>query len=227
MAAPETREVESFLQTPRLLSVVDGLGGHFGGGRAAEILVRHLAEGEKRFGPLLDLETDRRLLLEILNEAREEMHSEFLRSPDLRDMGATLAGLLLRGRSALAFNCGDCRVYRFSRGEAEKLTHDHSVVQVLVDQGEITEEEMRLHPRKNVVTSAVTLADEAFELTLKAVSRTEGDDFFLCSDGVWETLSLEELTYRLNDPDPGVEDRLFQRLLAAGCRDNVSFIRVS
>lgn len=55
-------------------------------------------------------------------------------------MGATVAGLVLREKSVLAFNCGDCRAYRFTFGYLEKLTHDHSVVQRLCDEGEITEE---------------------------------------------------------------------------------------
>jgi serine/threonine protein phosphatase PrpC len=231
MALPAVLEMDD-LRAPLLLSVVDGLGGHRGGARAAEILVRALAAGADRFGAVLDPQTDARLLRELLAGGARGMREEALRDSALSDMGATIAGLLIRERSALAFNCGDSRAYRFSRGEGEKLegeklTHDHSAVQELLDRGEITEEEMRSHPRKNIVTSAVTAdAFDDFELFVKPVSRAHGDAFFLCSDGVWEALSMSRLTHFLNDPAPDAPKRFFDSLIAAECRDNVSFIQV-
>ncbi|MDR3230042.1 MAG: protein phosphatase 2C domain-containing protein [Synergistaceae bacterium] len=227
MDRPELRELEAF-RMPLLLSVADGLGGYSGGERAAEILVRALAAGSGRFTPELDPDADERLLRDLLNAAVEEIRALTLRDPSLSDMGSTIAGLVIRERSVLAFNCGDCRAYRFfAGGEEEKLTHDHSLVQALRDSGEITEEEMRSHPRKNVVTSAVA-ADVfgEFELYAKPVSRTPGDAFFICSDGVWEALPLSDLTRFMQDPSPDAPGRFFDDLIAAGCRDNVSFIRV-
>ena len=97
------------------------------------------------------------------------------------------------------------------------------MVQQLFERGEFSEDEMRSHPRKNIVTSAVT-TDDPFELFARPVSRAQSDAFFLCSDGVWEALSLRDLTRLLNDPAP---QGLFETLIASGCRDNVSFIRIT
>jgi protein phosphatase len=147
------------------------------------------------------------------------------RALELTGMGATVAGVLIREKSALVFNCGDCRVYRFSAGEMERLTREHSVVETLYEQGKIDEDEMRTHPQKNIVTSAVSadLAGE-FELYAKGVSRCREDVFFLCSDGVWETLDTRQLMQWLARPFPEAAGGLFRSLLTAGCRDNVSFL---
>ncbi len=220
--APETLEVECL---PLLVSVVDGLGGHNGGERAAGILADALALGSSGFGSALDPEADRQLLRSLLASARNRMNADVRQAPALSGMGAAVAGLLIRERSALAFNCGDCRAYRLSGGEAERLTRDHSVVQQLFEGGEISEDEMRFHPRKNVVTSAVIAGDPEFELFAKPLSRAQSDVFFLCSDGVWEALSHADLTRLLNAPD--APEKLFDTLLASGCRDNISFMRIA
>ncbi|MDR3265647.1 MAG: serine/threonine-protein phosphatase [Synergistaceae bacterium] len=235
MDRPDNFDLEGF-QMPLLLSVADGLGGHSGGERAAEIVVRALAAGADRFDPALDPDADERLLRDLLNAAAEEIHAASLRDPNLYGMGATVAGVVIRERSVLAFNCGDCRAYRFfaggeadedGEGDGERLTHDHSVVQALRDNGDITEDEMRAHPRKNVVTSAIA-ADvfDGFELYVKPVSRTRDDAFLICSDGVWEALALPDLARFTRDSEPDAPKKFFEALIGARCRDNVSFIRV-
>lgn len=222
MDVPESLEITAL---PLLVSVVDGLGGYNGGERAAEILSDVLAQGAVGFGPELDPEADRQHLHSLLTEAIARMNADARQKPEFAGMGATVAGLLFRERSVLAFNCGDCRAYRFSGGEPEKLTHDHSVVQQLFDDEEISEEEMRTHPRKNIVTSAVATGDPSgFELCVRPVSRAQGDAFFICSDGVWEALPLRDLARCFGSASPDAPQKLFDALLEAKCGDNVSFI---
>lgn len=225
MSGPESVEAGEY---PLLLSVVDGMGGYEGGARAAKILADTLAAGSSgSFGAELDIDEDTRTLKELLKAAALQMTREALRDPELSKMGAAVSGLLVRKNNALAFNCGDCRTYRFSGEELEKLTHDHSVVQKLFDEELITEDDMRHHPRKNTLTSAVA-AKEAkdFDLYVKGVSRCAGDTFFLCSDGVWETLGARQLRLWLELPSTEAARGMFDALIAAGCRDNVSFIRL-
>jgi protein phosphatase len=215
---------------PLLLAVVDGMGGHKGGAQAARILAEVLSGAA--FGAELDLEADKRVLNSLFQEAALRMESEARQAPDLADMGATVSGAVIREKNAFVFNCGDCRVYRFSGGGLERLTRDHSVVQTLYERGEIDEDEMRTHPQKNIVTSAVS-ADPAvmWELYAKGVSRWENDVFFLCSDGVWEAMDSRQLERRLAQGLPLGRETLaqgaaglFDALLAAECRDNVSFL---
>lgn len=221
MAAPESLEGLNF---PLLISVVDGMGGQRGGEKAAAILARALADGATQFGAELDPERDERLLRGLLKTAEIRMNAESQAMPSLANMGAVVSGLIVRERSALAFNCGDCRTYRLSGGELEKLTHDHSMVQEMRDRDEISEDDMRVHPMKNIVLSAVSAEIVGFRLYTKCVSRCEDDVFFVCSDGVWEALDTRRLTQYLNDPAPNASQKLFKALLAAGCGDNISFI---
>jgi protein phosphatase len=227
MSSPQVVEVKDF---PLLLAAIDGMGGHKGGALAARILAETLSRAAfASFGAELDLEADERALHSLLCQAAQRMESEAWKTPELASMGATVSGVLIREKNAVAFNCGDCRVYRFSKAELERLTRDHSLVQALYEMGEIGEDEMRTHPRKNIVTSAVSAdSSEIFELYVKGVSRCESDVFFLCSDGVWEALDSRQLTQWIT-PSLSLADgatRLFDALLAAECRDNVSFLWV-
>jgi protein phosphatase len=222
MEKSEVLEVNGY---PILLAVVDGLGGHNGGARAARIVAETLANGFKEAiaNTDFDPEADRRALSSLLEKAATRMEADAGRTLELAGMGATVAGVVIREKNALVFNCGDCRTYRFSAGELERLTREHSVVETLYEQGKIDEDEMRSHPQKNIVTSAVSAFGE-FELYVRGVSRCGEDVFFLCSDGVWETLSSRQLAQWLTRPFPEAAEGLFQSLLAAGCRDNVSFL---
>ena len=224
MDLPEVLEPKGY---PVLLAVVDGMGGYNGGSLAARILAETLAEETSGVfaATRMNLTEDEQTLRRVLEKAASRMCGEVRKASDLAGMGATVAGVLLRETSALAFNCGDCRVYRFSGGGLERVTRDHSIVQALFENGTIDEEQMRNHPKKNVVTSAVSANEpEGFELCVKGLSRCEGDSFFLCSDGVWETLSSQQLALFLDQPFPNVAQELFDALIGAQCRDNVSFV---
>ena len=214
------------LSRPLLLAVIDGMGGPKGGGLAARIIAETLAEESNgAFGPQFDPKEDELILRRMLEKAESKMREEARKNPELAGMGATMAGVLLRETRALAFNCGDCRVYRLSGGEMERVTRDHSIVGALFEKGVIDEEQMREHPQKNIVTSAVSADErERFELYVKGLSRCEGDSFFLCSDGVWEALSSQELAQWLAQPFPSAARELFDALIAAECSDNVSFV---
>jgi protein phosphatase len=140
-------------------------------------------------------------------------------------MGAAVAGLILREHGATAFNCGDCRVYRVNGEEMERITRDHSVVQTLFESGDIDEDAMRTHQRKNIVTSAVTAdMSDTPELYVRGLSRVEYDYYFICSDGVWEAMPAHALGTALGGDFPECADFLRKQLLSLECRDNISFI---
>ena len=229
MDVPEFCDLDP-MSHPILLAVIDGMGGHEGGALAARIVGETLAEKADKndlFGARTDIDEDEQTLRQLLAEAVRRMKTEALANSLLSEMGAAMSGVLLREQSALAFNCGDCRVYRFSDGCLERVTRDHSIVQVLFEREEITEEEMRRHPRKNVITSSISaVSGNEFELYVRELPLREGDSFLLCSDGVWEALPSRKLTELLAQDIPLLDAAcaLFDALLAANCRDNVSFI---
>jgi len=220
-------EMVAFEEYPACLAVVDGMGGYEGGALAAHILAETFAEAVNRraFGQKFDPAADNAALSELLRKVSEKMASETGKNPSVSEMGATVAGVLVRETTATAFNCGDCRAYRISLGEMERLTRDHSVVQSLYESGAITEDEMRTHPRKNVVTSAVTAnLRETPDIFVRTVSRVTEDEYFICSDGVWEAIPLDGMRSILAGAYPESAERLRDTLIAARCRDNISFI---
>jgi serine/threonine protein phosphatase PrpC len=212
---------------PALLAVIDGMGGYKGGAVAAGIVAKTLAEAAAKrvFSTEFDREADCETLRSLLKSAALRMADYSLHAPELAGMGAAASGILIREKTALVWVCGDCRVYRVSGGEMERLTREHSIVETLFEQGAIDEDGMRTHPRKNIVTSAISAAfADSFELYARAVSRCEEDAFFICSDGTWEALGTGELLRRLASFSPDAAAGLFGDLLAAHCKDNVSFI---
>jgi protein phosphatase len=212
---------------PLLMAVIDGMGGYGGGEIASRVLAETLARAASQnlFDSSCDPNYDANVLENLLIEASGLMTDASKSDPSISQMGATVAGILVRERYALAFNCGDCRTYRISCGVLERLTHDHSLVRTLFENGAIDEDGMRKHPNKNVVTSAVAAnAKKPPELYTRAVSRVEGDAYFICSDGVWEALGVPELESCLNGNFPDSAARLFDSLISVNCRDNVSFI---
>jgi protein phosphatase len=227
MTSPEIMELEGY---PQLLTVIDGMGGSAGGALAAGIIAETLSEaaaaskGGNFFGAELCIEADEKAIGALLDAAARKMASAVRDAPEMAKMGAVAAGILIREKSALIFNCGDCRVYRASGGGIERLTREHSIVQALYEKGEIDEDGMRSHPLKNIVTSSVSPDNgRGFELYTRAVSRCEKDSFFICSDGVWEALDARRLTSWLTGSAKD-SSGLFGDLSASGCRDNISFI---
>lgn len=202
--------------------VIDGMGGYAGGAVAAGITAGAFAAAA--------LPGEEIKLGQILGMASEGIREAVRGAPNLASMGATLAGIEVdAGRgTVLAFNVGDCRAYRYRGGFLDKLTHDHSRVQELFDSGEISEEEMRTHPKKNIVIACVTALDiTASDYYSREYAIEDGDEFFVCSDGVWEALPIDEMERSL--AAGGVEDAccdLQKKLMATACADNVSFILI-
>lgn len=215
---------EFFVEDSRgLFAVIDGMGGYKGGELAARITALSLFNG---FWNNVSLNEEN--LRDLFYDIAKRMHVEAEQNPLLSKMGATLAGLVLGEDVAVVFNCGDCRVYRFRSGYLDKISRDHSLVQEFADRGDISEEEMRTHPQKNVVTAAVQASGtnrEDIVFYLNKFSCADGDAFFLCSDGVWEALPVEEIEECLGIEDmvDGCEE-LRRRLMGTACKDNITFV---
>jgi serine/threonine protein phosphatase PrpC len=224
MNSPEFLEVSG---RPSLLAVADGLGGYGGGALAARIVADTLSEAcrGRIFPDEPNMSADEESLRALFCSALSRMASAAGEDRSLCRMGAVAAGVLLRERTALVFNCGDCRVYRISGGVSERLTREHSVVEALFESGRIDTDGMRTHPRKNIVTSSISLDMSCnFEIYTRRVSRCGDDAFFICSDGVWEALPSDRLAQWLSrDPEESAQG-LFDDLMKSQCRDNVSFI---
>ena len=203
-------------------SVVDGAGGHARGEIASQTIVGEFIKRVDSFRP------DGSTLSSDFIEIQNLMTGMSKKNSELSGMSAALSGASLHSGEITAFNVGDCRTYKMHRGFLKKLTHDHSIVQILRDNDEIDDDEMRTHPAKNRITS-VLMADseEVPAVYIDRVKMGANEILLICSDGVWESLPLEAVENALSPANiDEMAESLFDALMASECQDNISFILI-
>jgi protein phosphatase len=214
---------DSFVAQPPVFAVADGMGGHAAGDFASAAVVTRLAEygGQQVVGTP---ELDRALRMAVQDMGRGAGVTD-------EGSGTTVTGAALgeiSGEPAwLVFNIGDSRVYRLVGGVLEQLTIDHSVVQELVDAGQITREEADTHPHSNVITRAVGF-HEAPVPDYRAIAVEPGMRLLICSDGLTKELTSYGIRhFLLANPNAEAAARaLLDAALGNGGRDNVTAIVV-
>ena len=211
------------LSKEQILIVADGMGGHRAGEVASGIAVSHLSErfeSLSTIGSKLDainwLDDNVKLInLEIIKYAANH--------PECMGMGTTLVVAILTDEFLIFGNIGDSSGFVLKNGKLHKVTKDHTLVSVLVDAGDITEEEALTHPKKNVLMKALGVAEEA-ELDKFTVD-SEIDGIFLCSDGLTNMLSVEQIENILNDDALDIDvklSKLVRKCNSRGGTDNIS-----
>lgn len=199
-----------------VLAVADGMGGHAKG----EVASRMVLESIKELSPFSGEED----IKKALENARKRLEEYVKAHPEAFGMGCAVAGLWVSGDKGVAFNVGDCRVYRFINDKLIKLTRDHSVVEELLLDGIITPEEAKTHPQRHILTSAVigngyTTKMRVFTMP---VDVSLGGRFLVCTDGLWDELNEEELKACMSSEEPC--KKFLEVLKEKPLKDNVSFI---
>ena len=139
-------------------------------------------------------------------------------------MSTTLTAILFGGDRYCLVNIGDSRTYLLRDSSLEQLTRDDSYVQLLVDQGHISQEAAGTHPQRNLVLQALT-GEEVMEPAMTVREARAGDRFMLCSDGLSDVVAHATLAAALSSGHPQeCVDRLIALALEAGTRDNVTVI---
>lgn len=213
-----------------LYIVSDGLGGHFAGALASQIVVEALPVLlRQRLRGIDDLADPRakERVNEALCELSTKVHDETHGQPGLEGMGATVVLALARGSKALIAHMGDSRAYLLRDGQLRQLTKDHSIVQLLIDSGDITPEEALEHPARCEVTRSVGM--EGDPLPAAALWELKPEDrLMLCSDGLTGMVNHEVIQSILEDEqDPASTcRRLVDAANAAGGKDNVTVLVV-
>ena len=208
--------------------VCDGMGGTNGGQVASAIAVaRFEKELRDSLRDDMDIPQLRQAMLYAISLANDAIRREAARNTDYQHMGTTLVCALAREELVMIGNIGDSRAYLIRGGEITRITHDHSVVQTLVENGNITAEEARTHPNRNLITRALgpdenTLCD-AFE-----VSFTKGDKILLCTDGLVVTATDDEICRAVCAGKSAEEslDDLIALAKAQGAPDNVTAVLI-
>lgn len=226
------REVneDAFLVAPPVFVVADGMGGHAGGDVASRIVVEEFdaLEAEARHDPRSGAETVAATLARAQERIRAYGEGQSGSHPRRRAGTTVVVALLVEdddGPAWLLANLGDSRVYRFDRGHLDQVSVDHSVVQELLDAGQITPEQAASHPERHVITRALGSSDRAepdfFLLPVSGAAR-----LLLCTDGVTGMIDDEQVAAVLAEvQDPGeAADRLVRAAVGAGGRDNATAV---
>jgi len=205
---------------PRLLAVADGMGGHAAGEVASRVAIETVAPLDDDL-PGSDLISALRESVETANGYLRDMVAA---DSALEGMGTTLTALLSAGQRLGLVHVGDSRAYLLRDDKLAQITHDHTLVQSLVDEGRITPEEATTHPQRSWITRALDGRGE-IELDLSVREAHAGDRYLLCTDGLSGVVSEETMLEALRRPDPQEAcDRLVELALRAGGPDNVTCI---
>jgi protein phosphatase len=216
-----TSNEDAFLVEGRLFVVADGMGGHNAGEVASEMAVESLRRAATNI-------VDEATLSTALQQANEEIHTESMVNHVRHGMGTTIAVLAVTDNdTVLVANVGDARIYRWHEGNLSRVTKDHSYVQELVDEGVITLEEARVHPRRNIVTRALGI-DADVEISTATLPVTIGARYVLCSDGLVDEVTDSEISAILDrhENSTAAAEALISAANSAGGRDNITVIVV-
>lgn len=160
-------------------------------------------------------------------EANDEVFKRAITDDDCAGMGTTLVAAMVDTHFATLLNVGDSRAYQISESGIKQITRDHSVVEDLVISGQLTREEARNHPRKNLITRALG-CEPQLRADLFRVEVKEGDRLLLCSDGLSNLVTEQEILYEVihGGEDDTCCQRLLEIALHRGAPDNVTVVLV-
>jgi len=159
--------------------------------------------------------------------ANESVFYKAVQDPACRGMGTTMVAMLVHGRQVEILNIGDSRAYRVSGNGIAKVTRDHSVVEDLIHRGDLTPEQARIHPQKNLITRALGSEQQA-RTDLYHLETCSGEFFLLCTDGLSNTLTDQELLYEIlygGAPETCCQ-RMLDISLSRGAPDNVTAVLI-
>ena len=205
-----------------ILAVADGMGGHKAGEVASAIAINHLTEEFYRLDTIGDKETAIDWLRNIVTEINNNIFDYTKENPDSKGMGTTFVCAIKTDDYLLYGNIGDSSGFVIKNKKMHKVTKDHTLVNLLVSTGELTEEEAKYHPRKNVLMRALG-ANNPIEIDIFDVD-TNISGIFLCSDGLTNMLTTDQIEKVLNS-DLTIEEiveKLIKKANARGGTDNIS-----
>ncbi|WP_084265122.1 PP2C family protein-serine/threonine phosphatase [Actinomadura macra] len=211
---------------PRLLAVADGMGGHPHGDVASRAAITAIAELAARLSPDLpagdDLAADLAAVVAGITRRLDDLGRQ---DAELRRMGTTLTAMAWGGAGFTVAHVGDSRGYLLRDGALVQITRDHTMVQSLVDGGQLTMEEAARHPRSSVLVRALQSGSDAHPDIYRQDARP-GDRFLLCSDGVFGYVPHEAIRSAVaGSAEPErVVARLIDLANGAGGPDNITCV---
>lgn len=205
-----------------LMCVADGMGGHKNGEIASSIALNHLANRFKEISSVGNKEDAINWIQSTVSEANALIYKYVSLHPESEGMGTTMVLAVLTPSFLLIGNIGDSSGYVIKNNKLHKVTVDHTLVNLLVKSGELTEEEAKNHPRKNVLMRALGASNNVEMDIFNVELGVQG--IFLCSDGLTNMLDDEQIMKVLNE-NVSIEEKLEKLVFKANNRggsDNIS-----
>lgn len=210
--------------TAQYAVVCDGMGGANGGNIASKIAVEVIGSRIRDgFNENMNGGSIERLLDSAMATANVGVYDRAQQQEELLGMGTTVVAAITCGNTAYISHVGDSRLYLLRGGQLSVITRDHSVVQGLIESGQITEEEARSHPRKNYITRALgVVAEESGEYD--ELELESGDRLLLCTDGLTNEVRPEIMEELLQNPADVALETLMRTALDNGGSDNITIV---
>ena len=208
--------------------VCDGMGGAAGGNIASALAVKVISDKiTSSYNEKMRDSSIKNLLDSAITAANIEVYDMAYSRPDLKGMGTTVVAVVVRDNVAHIAHAGDSRAYIVNKDGVEQITVDHSLVQNLVDRGEITKEEAEHHPNKNVITRALGV-DKRIDVDFSEVDLQEYETLILCTDGLSNCVNNAEIADDIKDGQYyAFADRLVKRANKNGGNDNITVVAIA
>ena len=204
--------------------VCDGMGGANAGNIASQFAVKvikdYLLRSYKTGMSSAQIEN---VLRSAVYSANTAVFDAANKDESLKGMGTTAVLLFVDGNTGYILHIGDSRAYSYTGRGLSQITVDHSVVQNMIDSGEITPDEAKIHPNKNIITRALGVADEV-NGDMNFIDLSIGDIILLCSDGLSNFVNAEDISQILDEFDENVASKLIDKANAGGGGDNITAV---
>lgn len=206
----------------KLYVVADGMGGH----NAGEVASKMAAEGVVEYIKENFNDNSKEVILgSAIEKINKDIYIYSLKNDSLNGMGTTITACLITDDWIKVANVGDSSCFGINNNEIIKITKDHSLVQELVDSGSISEQEAANHPKKNIITRAIGTSVKV-DVDIFDISRNKYDKYLLCSDGLTNELTKEDIIEVINkDKDLSIACKNLVNIAKnKGGRDNITVL---
>ncbi len=205
--------------------VCDGMGGVHGGKVASSAAIEIVSDKIKKcYNPSMSVSSLENLLLSTITTANVHVFDRGIYDENLKGMGTTIVSAIIKNNEACIAHVGDSRAYIISGDKIEQITKDHSLVQQMLDSGQITQTEFEHHPIKNIITRAMGVG-EKIDIEFDFVCVNEGDALLLCTDGLSGMISNERILeiYQTTEFD-SLADKYIEEANNNGGNDNITVV---
>ncbi len=207
--------------------VCDGMGGENGGEVASSLAVDSIGGSITRtYRGEMSANSIRTMLLSAISAANIRVYDKAKSDLTLSKMGTTVVAAVVKGSVAHIAYAGDSRVYLISEDKVEQLTRDHTMVQALVERGEITSDQAKNHPQKHVITRALGV-EQGIDIDYFEAKTEQGDVLMICTDGLTNYVEAGEIAQLVREHGPDAcLDKLIDAANNRGGTDNITIVAI-